>query len=71
MTQERENTMSHGTTKTEMLRQQGLRLNCYLNCEGVGVSVVGGTQGHGTILKLPVGAVSLSEAISHIQKSLK
>ena len=61
----------HGTTKTELLRSQGLRLNCYLNCEGVGVSVVGGTQGHGQILKLPVGAGDISEAITHIQKSLK
>lgn len=63
--------MSHGTTKTELLRQQGVRITAWLNCEGMGVSVLGGVQGHGHILKLPVRAGTISDALEHIQKALK
>ena len=37
-----------GQTRSSLLRSAGVRLNCYLNAEGVGVVVVGGPRGHGT-----------------------
>ena len=60
-----------GMTKSAMLRQTGVRLNCYLNCEGVGVTVIGGPQGHGTICKLPSAVDTIAEVLIHIQKAMK
>jgi len=60
----------HGATRSSQLRQLGVRLNCYLNCEGVGVTVVGGPRGHGTIVQLPAEVDTLAEVLPHIQLKL-
>ena len=60
-----------GTTRSAMLRAQGVRLNCYLNCEGVGVTVIGGPQGHGTIVKLPEACDTIAEVLIYVQKQMK
>lgn len=54
-----------------MLRQGNIRLNCYLNCEGVGVVVIGGPKGHGTMVQLPVETDTLEEVYPLIQTKLK
>ena len=48
-----------------------MRINCYLNAEGVGVTVLGGPQGHGTIVQLPSTCDTLEEVLQHIQLKLK
>ena len=60
----------HATTRSAQLRASSIRLNCYLNLEGVGVTYVGGPQGHGTIVQLPVEVDTLDEVLSHVQLKL-
>ena len=48
-----------------------VRLNCYLNCEGVGVTVLGAPQGHGFIVKLPGQVDTIEEVLIHLQKQMK
>ena len=60
----------HATTRSAQLRACGVRLNCYLNSEGVGVTYVGGPKGHGTIVQLPVEVDTLEEVLQHIQLKL-
>ena len=60
-----------GQTRSSVLRSRGVRLNCYLNAEGVGVVVIGGPQGHGTIVQLPAECDSLEEVLSLVQVKLK
>ena len=60
-----------GETKSSMLREQRVRLNVYLNAEGVGVTVIGGPRGHGTIVVLPVEVDTLEEVMPLIQERLK
>ena len=60
-----------GMTRSSMLRAQGVRLNCYLNCEGVGVTVLGAPQGHGFIVKLPGQVDTIEEVLIHLQKQMK
>ena len=59
-----------GDTRSAVLRKAGVRLNCYLNAEGVGVTVIGGPQGHGTIVLLPAECDTLEEVLPHIQLKL-
>jgi hypothetical protein len=54
-----------------MLRANRVRLNCYLNAEGVGVNVIGGPRGHGTIVMLPTECDTLEEVLPLIQLKLK
>mmetsp|Transcript_3464 Transcript_3464/g.7468 ORF Transcript_3464/g.7468 Transcript_3464/m.7468 type:complete len:329 (-) Transcript_3464:672-1658(-) len=61
---------AHSATRSSQLRQLGVRLNVYLNCEGVGVTVVGGPKGHGTIVQLPAEIDTLNEVLRHIQLKL-
>ena len=63
--------ISPGQTKSSQLRAQRMRINCYLNAEGVGVTVLGGPQGHGTIVQLPSTCDTLEEVLQHIQLKLK
>jgi len=58
------------TTRSAQLRAGGIRLNCYLNCDGVGVGHLGGPQGHGTIVRLPVGCDTLEEVLIKTQQQL-
>ena len=60
-----------GQTRSSLLRSAGVRLNCYLNAEGVGVVVVGGPRGHGTIVQLPTTCDSLEEVLPLIQLKMK
>ena len=62
---------ANGETRSSILRSTGVRLNCYLNVEGVGVTVIGGPQGHGTIVQLPVECDTLDEVLPLIQLKLK
>ena len=64
-------TVSTSPTRSSMLRQGNIRLNCYLNCEGVGVVVIGGPKGHGTMVQLPVETDTLEEVYPLIQTKLK
>ena len=64
-------TKQPGMTRSALLRAQGVRLNCYLNCEGVGVTYLGGPQGHGTIIKLPGACDTIEEVLIHLQKQMK
>ena len=50
-----------GETKSSVLRKDRVRINCYLNAEGVGVTVIGGPRGHGTIVRLPLECDTLAE----------
>jgi len=61
----------HAPTRASELRALGVRLNCYLNTEGVGVVVIGGPKGHGTIVQLPVECDTLEEVMIHVQLRLK
>ena len=63
--------MSPGTTKSAELRKRQMRINCYLNAEGVGVTVIGGPRGHGTIVQLPTDVDTLEEVLPLIQLKLK
>jgi hypothetical protein len=56
--------------RSSALRRDRVRLNVYLNIEGVGVSVVGGPRGHGTIVMLPVETDTLEEVMRLIQLKL-
>ena len=58
-------------TRSAELRAAAVTINCYLNSEGVGVTVLGGPQGHGTIVRLPMSCDSLDETLMLIQKKLK
>ena len=60
----------HSTTRSAQLRAGRVRLNCYLNLEGVGVTYVGGPQGHGTIVMLPMEIDTLEEVLQHVQLKL-
>ena len=60
-----------GETKSAILRRQRTRLNVYLNSEGVGVTVIGGPKGHGTIVMLPMECDTLEEVLPLIQLKLK
>lgn len=61
----------NATTRSAQLRAMGIRLCCYLNCEGVGVAIIGGPQGHGTVVKLPVECDTMEEVLILIQSRLK
>jgi len=63
-------TLKAGETKSSYLRRERVRLNVYLNQEGVGVTVIGGPQGHGTILMLPLEVDTLEEVLPLIQLKL-
>ena len=63
--------VSNSPTRSSMLRQGNIRLNCYLNCEGVGVVVIGGPKGHGTMVQLPIETNTLEEVYPLIQTKLK
>ena len=58
-------------TRSSQLRQGNVRLNCYLNSEGVGVVVIGGPKGHGTMVQLPLECDSLEEVFPLVQIKLK
>ena len=60
-----------GQTRSSLLRSGGVRLNCYLNAEGVGVVVVGGPRGHGTLVQLPTTCDTIEEALPLIQLKMK
>lgn len=59
-----------GDTKSSVLRKERVRLNVYLNQEGVGVPIIGGPQGHGTIVMLPLECDTLEEVMPLIQLKL-
>ena len=63
--------VANSPTRSSELRKANVRINCYLNQEGVGVVVVGGPRGHGTIVQLPTEVDSLEEVLPHIQLKLK
>ena len=60
----------NATTRSAMLRANCIRLNCYLNCEGVGVTHLGGPAGHSTIVKLPEECDTMDEVLIKIQARL-
>jgi hypothetical protein len=62
-----------GTTRAAELRAKGLRITCYLNCEGVSqdTPVIGGPRGHGTVVKLPDACDTIAEVMIKIQAALK